>query len=118
MAGTWKVFGLKSHKDSGGVFKASLIYSIINEEYRIASQKSIEVEFTYNPNNEDFISFNDLTEENIVNWARQLVDFETIENEVLQDYNSELLKISENNVSEDLPESFNNLPPEFDVSGI
>lgn len=119
MTGKWSVIGLKSHKQNGGIFYADLQYRIKNLDFMIFAQKNISVEFTYDTTNPNFIDFNQIKEENVVNWAKEIIDYQAIENEVLENYNAEVLKLAEQQLtSEDFPKNFIDLPPEFDTSGI
>ena len=119
MTNKWLVLGLKSHTANGGIFYADLQYRIENIDLMIFAQKNISVEFTYDKTDENFIPFNEISEENVVNWAKEIIDYESIENEVLTDYNEQLSEAEQTNaVSDEFPENFRPLPPPFDTSGI
>jgi len=119
MTSTWTVLGIKSHTSNGGVFYADLQYSITDLELMIFASKNVSVEFTYDDTDENFIPFNELTEENIVTWAKEIIDYQTIESDVLEDYNNQVSEAEQTNeVSDSFPENFRPLPPPFDTSGI
>ena len=119
MISTWTVLGIKSHTSNGGVFHADLQYSIKNLELMIFASKNVSVEFTYDETDENFMPFNEITEENIVTWGKEIIDYKTIESDVLEDYNNQKSEAEKTNiVSEEFPENFKPLPPPFDTSGI
>ena len=71
------------------------------------AKKDMTVEFEYDTENENFIEFNNITEEIVINWCKENLDHETIEAEVQSDYDAQLeAKNEANTVTTDLPENF------------
>lgn len=103
----WTIINLKSHTSSGGIIQADVRYHIFSMEQMLVAKKDMTVEFEYDTENENFIEFNNITEEIVINWCKENLDHESIEAEVQSDYDAQLEARNEvNTVTTDLPENF------------
>jgi len=63
----WKIAQTKSYPDTGGIFEVVTILSVTKEEF--SDRKIIMSQFNVDPNAENFIPYNELTEETVITWV-------------------------------------------------
>ena len=83
---TWKIEDMKAHTSNDGVFEAAWILWATREEKYVTEISGV-VEFNPNPSDSDFIAYNDLTEDIVIEWVQNVVGKEEAEQLVIDKLN-------------------------------
>jgi hypothetical protein len=100
----WIIENVKRTSSEGLVVKIN--YNVVAKDKELIANKRGSVELSGDPNAEDFIPFEDLTRQNLVDWVKANVNVEAIENEVDSILQEKVAARSARTLISGLPKSF------------
>lgn len=76
------ILNLERHASHGGVFL--VLCEIVAQKENNVFSTNIEINFEPNPNNENFIAYENLTEEIVLSWVKNKLNTEAIETQLIK----------------------------------
>lgn len=101
----WKILDLKYKKDNGAVIQITSEYRLESylDNKKIIERNIIKTELGEIDVNEDFIPFNDLTEEIVLAWVKSKIDYYSIELDVKSKIDNKISILNNNTTDNKLP---------------
>jgi hypothetical protein len=101
----WKILDLKYKKDNGAVIQVISEYRLESylDNKKIIERNIIKTELDEIDVNEDFIPFNDLTEEIVLAWVKSKIDYYSIELDVKSKIDNKISILNNNTTDNKLP---------------
>ena len=101
----WKILDLKYKKDNGAVIQVISEYRLESylDNKKIIERNIIKTELDEIDVNEDFIPFNNLTEEIVLAWVKSKIDYYSIELDVKSKIDNKISILNNNTTDNKLP---------------
>tara|TARA_B100000497_G_C7625300_1_gene375776 strand:+ start:874 stop:1203 length:330 start_codon:yes stop_codon:yes gene_type:complete len=84
---TWQVQDMKRNSSDNGVFEVSWVVWAVREEKYVTEVNGI-IELTPDPASDSFIPFENLTQDTVIAWVKNVLDTDVVEQEARNKLNT------------------------------
>jgi len=84
---TWQIHDMKRNSSDNGVFEVSWAVWAVREEKYVAEINGV-VSLIPDPSSDSFIAFENLTQDNVIAWVKNVLDVDAVEQEAKNKLNT------------------------------